>query len=63
MAAGPRSQTPGAKTLTAIASLAVAVLLGDVDEAAALAGESLRGDEMPHFDRGTFTCSRRPCSR
>ena len=52
--AGPRSQAPGAKTLTAITSLAVAVV-GDVHEAAALAGESLRGDEMPQFDRGTFT--------
>ncbi len=53
--AGPRSQGPGAKTLTAITSLAVAVLLGDAEEAAALAAESLDGDEMPVFDRGTFT--------
>jgi tetratricopeptide (TPR) repeat protein len=53
--AGPRSDGPGAKTLTAITSLAVAVLSGDAAEAAALAAESLRGDEMPRFDRGTFT--------
>ena len=54
---GPRGQGPGAKTLTAITSLAVAV--------AARRGaarrprwrvESLDGDEMPRFDRGTFTC-------
>ena len=53
--AGPRSQGPGAKTLTAITSLAVAVGSGDAREAAALAAESLDGDEMPVFDRGTFT--------
>ena len=53
--AGPRSDGPGAKTLTAITSLAVAVLSGDAAEAAALAAESLEGDEMPVFDRGTFT--------
>lgn len=53
--AGPRSQERGGKTLTAITSLAVAVLLGDAEEAAELARESLRGDEMPQFDRGTFT--------
>jgi tetratricopeptide (TPR) repeat protein len=33
----------------------VAVLSGDAAEAAALAAESLQGDEMPLFDRGTFT--------
>ncbi|MDA0179201.1 AAA family ATPase [Solirubrobacter phytolaccae] len=53
--AGPRGQGPGAKTLTAITSLAVAILLGGGDEAAALARESLEGDAMPQFDRGTFT--------
>jgi len=53
--AGPRSQGPGAKTLTAITSLAVAVLSGNAEEAAALAAESLEGDQMPVFDRGTFT--------
>jgi hypothetical protein len=53
---GPRSQGPGAKTLTAITTLAVAVLLGEATEATALAEESLEGDEMPVFDRGTFTC-------
>jgi tetratricopeptide (TPR) repeat protein len=52
---GPRGDGPGAKTLTAITSLAVAVLGGDAVEAAALAAESLDGDEMPVFDRGTFT--------
>ena len=54
--AGPRSQGPGAKTLTAITSLAVAVLLGEAREATTLAVESLDGDEMPAFDRGTFSC-------
>jgi hypothetical protein len=53
--AGPRSQGPGAKTLTGITALAVAVQNGPAEEAAALADESLDGDEMPEFDRGTFT--------
>jgi hypothetical protein len=53
--AGPRSQGPGAKTLTGITALAVAVQNGPAEEAAALAAESLDGDEMPEFDRGTFT--------
>ena len=52
---GPRGQGPGAKTLTAITALAVAVQSGDAHEAAALAAESLDGDEMPAFDRGVFT--------
>ncbi len=53
--AGPRSDGPGAKTLTAITSLAVAMLSDDAGEAAALAAESLDGDAMPAFDRGIFT--------
>ena len=53
--AGPRAQGPGAKTLTAITALAVAIQSGDAQEAAALAAESLDGDEMPAFDRGIFT--------
>jgi tetratricopeptide (TPR) repeat protein len=53
--AGPRRSTPGAKTLTAITSLAVALQSEDAREAASLARESLDGDEMPAFDRGTFT--------
>jgi hypothetical protein len=53
--AGPRSQGPGAKTLTGITALAVAVQNGPAEEAAALAAESLDGDEMLAFDRGTFT--------
>ena len=53
---GPRSEGPGAKTLTAITALAVAVLLGEWRESRALAVEALTGEEMPAFDRGTFTC-------
>jgi hypothetical protein len=53
--AGPRGSGPGAKTLTAITSLAVAVIGGDWQVARVLAEESLAGDEMPVFDRGTFT--------
>ena len=52
---GPRAQGPGAKTLTAITALAVAIQSGDAHEASALAAESLDGDEMPAFDRGVFT--------
>ena len=52
---GPRALGPGAKTLTAITALAVAIQSGDAQEAAALAAESLEGDEMPAFDRGIFT--------
>ena len=55
--AGPRGAGPGAKTLTAITAYAVALQSGDAREAAALARESLDGDEMPAFDRGTFTCT------
>ena len=32
------------------------MLLGEAGEATALAVEALEGDEMPVFDRGTFTC-------
>ena len=47
---------PGAKTLTAITSLAVAVAAAATrTRPRALAVESLEGDEMPRFDRGTFT--------
>ncbi|MBE2317144.1 AAA family ATPase [Solirubrobacter sp. CPCC 204708] len=53
--AGPRTHGPGAKTLTSATALAVALLLGDAQEAVALARESLAGDEMPLFDRGIFT--------
>jgi DNA-binding SARP family transcriptional activator len=53
--AGPRAGGPGAKTLTAITALALALQNGDAREAAALARESLDGDEMPIFDRGIFT--------
>jgi DNA-binding SARP family transcriptional activator len=52
---GPRDGGPGAKCLTAITSLAVAMESGDAREAAALAEESLAGDVMPEFDRGLFT--------
>ena len=52
---GPRASGPGAKTLTAITAYALALQSGDAREAAALARESLEGDEMPAFDRGTFT--------
>jgi tetratricopeptide (TPR) repeat protein len=52
---GPRGDGPGAKCLTAITSLAVAMESGDAREAAALAEESLAGDDMPEFDRGLFT--------
>jgi hypothetical protein len=52
---GPRGTGPGAKTLNAITSLAVAVLWGEPEEAQRLAEESLQGEEMPVFDRGTFT--------
>ena len=53
--AGPRGDGPGAKTLTAITSLAVAMQSGAADEASSLAAESLDGDAMPAFDRGIFT--------
>jgi hypothetical protein len=53
---GPRGHGPGAKTLTAITALTLALESGDAREAAVLARESLDGEEMPAFDRGTFTC-------
>ncbi|HEX8104505.1 MAG TPA: hypothetical protein VF533_17950, partial [Solirubrobacteraceae bacterium] len=52
--AGPRGTGPGARTLTALTSLALAVRAGPAGEAAALAREALEGDVLFEADPGVF---------
>jgi tetratricopeptide (TPR) repeat protein len=52
---GPRATGPGARTLTAMAALTLAVGSGPSREAAAMAWEALDDDAMLHFDAGVVS--------
>jgi DNA-binding SARP family transcriptional activator len=52
---GPRDTGPGARTLTVMAALTLAIGCGPSGEAAALAWEAMHDDAMLRFDAGVIT--------